>query len=106
VSARPASPGLSEETYAVAFGTPDQIERYPKPTLRGERADATAAPAPRLARSRGPPSGRRPAGASGAEKWFVASDAAADCSARWSRRLRILGLGGAIRVRDDPSTLI
>ena len=74
----------------LASGTPEQIERYLKPALRGELHDAYAVPRPRRARTRrgSPPRPRktRRGWVIDGEKWFVTyGDVAAVTSSRRTR---------------------
>jgi len=66
----------------LARGTPEQIERYLVPTLRGERADAYAVTEGGAGSDSGAIEGRAEATASGwrlrTEKWFVTSGDIAD----------------------------
>src|SRR5919204_3328389 len=61
----------------LAFGTPEQIERYLKPTLRGERADSYAVTEGGAGSDAGGIAGTAERTANGwrirAEKWFVTS---------------------------------
>ena len=66
----------------LAFGTPEQVERYLKPTLRGERADSYAVTEGGAGSDAGGIAGTAERTAAGwrikAEKWFVTSGDVSD----------------------------